>query len=101
MKHKVVFKSIGTVLCIEAASMLPSLIVALINHEKAAIAFALSIGIIAAIGAALMRIKTPISRIFTRDGFAIVSLSWILVTLFGALPFLLSGSIPSFIDALF
>jgi len=101
MKHKVVFKSIGTVLCIEAASMLPSLIVALINHEKAAIAFALSIGIIAAIGAALMRIKTPISRIFTRDGFAIVSLSWILVTLFGTLPFLLSGSIPSFIDALF
>jgi len=101
MKHKVVFKSIGTVLCIEAASMLPSLVVALINHEKAAIAFALSIGIIAAIGAALMRIKTPISRIFTRDGFAIVSLSWILVTLFGTLPFLLSGSIPSFIDALF
>ena len=101
MKYKIVLKSIGTVLCIEAASMLPSLIVALINHEKAAIAFALSIGIIAAIGAALMRIKTPISRIFTRDGFAIVSLSWILVTLFGTLPFLLSGSIPSFIDALF
>ena len=101
MKHKVVFKSIGTVLCIEAASMLPSLIVALINHEKAAIAFALTIGIIAVIGAALLRLKTPKTRIFTRDGFAIVSLSWILVTLFGALPFLLSGSIPSFIDALF
>jgi len=101
MKHKVVFKSIGTVLCIEAASMLPSLIVALINHEKAAIAFALTIGIVAVIGAALLRLKTPKTRIFTRDGFAIVSLSWILVTLFGALPFLLSGSIPSFIDALF
>jgi trk system potassium uptake protein TrkH len=101
MKYKVVLKSIGTVLCIEAASMVPSLIVALINHEKAAVAFVFSIALAAAAGFSLMRIKTPVSRIYTRDGFAIVALSWILVTLFGTLPFLLSGAIPSFIDAIF
>ena len=90
MKYKVVLKSIGTVLCIEAASMVPSLIVALINHEKAAVAFVFSIALAAAAGFSLMRIKTPVSRIFTRDGFA-SSLSWILVTLFGT-RLLLSGA---------
>jgi trk system potassium uptake protein TrkH len=96
-----IFKSVGTVLCIEAACMLPSLIVAFIYGEKAAVAFALSAAVVALAGFALLRIKTPVSRIYTRDGFAIVSLSWIFVTILGTLPFLLSGSIPSVIDAFF
>ncbi|MGI6537315.1 MAG: TrkH family potassium uptake protein [Caldicoprobacterales bacterium] len=101
MNHRVIFRSVGTVLCIEAACMLPSLLVAFIYREAAAVSFAISIFILSAAGFALLSIKTPITRIYPRDGFAVVALSWIFVSVFGALPFMLSGSIPSIIDAFF
>ncbi|HHU48304.1 MAG: TrkH family potassium uptake protein [Caldicoprobacterales bacterium] len=101
MNYRMIFKSIGTVLCIEAACMLPSLLVAFIYREADTLSFAVSMFITAVTGFLLLRIKTPISRIYTRDGFAIVALGWLHVSAFGALPFLLSGSIPSVIDAFF
>ena len=45
--------------------------------------------------------KPQTRKIYAREGFVIVSLSWILMSLFGALPFVISGAIPSFVDALF
>ena len=63
--------------------------------------FLLSILIIAAFGLGMRRIKTVKNDIYARDGFAIVALGWLLVSIFGALPFLISGSIPSLMDALF
>ncbi len=88
-------------MCIEASCMLPSLLVAFIYREQAAVSLIISIIITAAIGFILTRIKTPVLSIYTRDGFAIVALSWINVSLFGAIPFVISGSIPRFIDAVF
>jgi len=101
MNYRMILKSIGTVLCIEAACMLPSLMVAFIYHEGDAGSFIASISIIAAVGFGLLRIKTPTLRIYARDGFAIVALGWILVSASGALPFILSGEIPCVMDALF
>ena len=46
-------------------------------------------------------VLTITNNIYARDGFAIVALGWLLVSLFGALPFLISGAVPSVIDALF
>jgi trk system potassium uptake protein TrkH len=46
-------------------------------------------------------IKTKNKNMYARDGFAIVALSWILMSFFGALPFVFSGTIPSLIDGFF
>ena len=47
------------------------------------------------------RIRVKEKTIYAREGFLIVSLSWILVSLAGAVPFVLAGAIPSYIDAVF
>lgn len=101
MNYKMILKSLGAVLFIEAACMIPSLAVAIIYAQGDAMAFLLTIVILAAAGAILNSIKPETNEIYARDGFAIVSLAWIFVSLFGALPFLFSGVTNSFIDALF
>jgi trk system potassium uptake protein TrkH len=65
------------------------------------LSFSISIIILASLGLGMRRIKTAVNEIYARDGFAIVALGWLMVSIFGALPFLLSGAIPSVIDALF
>lgn len=101
MNYRVIFKSLGTVLCIEAACMVPSLLVSLIYWQGDRASFLLSILILTACGLGLQQIKTVTNDIYSRDGFAIVAFGWLLVSIFGALPFLISGAIPSPIDALF
>lgn len=50
----------------------------------------------------LGRLKKPSSKVFySKEGFVCVSLSWILLSLVGALPFTLTGEIPSYVDAVF
>jgi trk system potassium uptake protein TrkH len=101
MNYKMILKSLGAVLYIEAACMLPSLAVAIIYAQGDALAFLLTIIMLAVAGTILNIIKPETSEIYARDGFAIVSLSWIIVSVFGSLPFLFSGATDSFIDALF
>lgn len=101
MNYRMIVKSIGAVLCIEAACMLPSLLVSIIYGGGDMPAFIVSILIIAAAGFCMLRIQVPDSSIYERDGFAIVAVSWFLVSAFGALPFLFSGAIPSVMDAFF
>ncbi len=64
-------------------------------------AILISAGLTAAAGAALVVVFRAKGEILVRDSFAIVSLGWLLVSAFGALPFLLSGAMPSFADAFF
>ncbi len=101
MNHRMIYKSIGSVLCVEAGCMVPSLLVALIYGQDDASAFVWSILIITAVGLGLRLIKVKSANIYPRDGFAIVALGWLLVSAFGTLPFLLSGSIPHVADAIF
>lgn len=101
MNFKMIFKSLGMVLLIEAACMVPSLVVSLIYGQNDTQAFLISILILLAVGLFLQRIKPKTTDIYARDGFAIVSLAWIFLSLFGTMPFIISGSIPSFVDALF
>lgn len=61
----------------------------------------LSSGITVAAGLALLRFTRLDREVRVREGFAIVSFGWLLFSLFGALPFLLSGAIPDFTDAFF
>ena len=101
MNFKMIFKSLGKVLFIEAVCMVPSLIVSLIYRQNDTQAFLISILMLLVIGFVLQRIKPVSTDIYIRDGFAIVSLSWLMVALFGAVPFVISGAIPHYTDAFF
>ena len=78
------------------------LIVSLIYHEPDSLkAFAIT-GISLILLGTLMTIKKPENKdIYTRDGMATVAATWILVSIFGAIPFTLAGEIPNFADAVF
>ncbi|MDF2592842.1 MAG: cation transporter [Clostridia bacterium] len=101
MNFRLVLKSIGVLLICEAISMLPSLIVSGIYQEHNALSFIYTILIILSVATPLIMIKTRTKNMYARDGFAIVAFSWILMSFFGSLPFVFSGTIPSLIDAFF
>ena len=103
MNKKMVFRTIGRLLQITAVLLIVPVIVALIYGEiKQAFAFGVT-----ALGSLLMGViiscftKTKNKVIYARDGFAITALAWIGMALVGAIPFVLSGDIPSYIDAFF
>ena len=85
------------------AFMLSSIIWALVYQEDVVRAFVLSSLITLVCGAAmyLLTIKNLVSELSLRDSYFTVSFVWVVFSLFGALPYLLSGSITSFTDALF
>lgn len=101
MNFRMIFKSLGIVLCIEAGCMLPSLFVSLAYKQDDVKAFALTILVTVLTGLLMYGIRTKTTNIFARDGFAIVSLGWFLISFFGCLPFVISGAIPSIADAFF
>ena len=102
MNRRMVLSMVGKVVLLEAALMLPALIISLIYRESCTVAFAASMGICLAVGALMTVIFKPSSNlIFAREGFVIVALCWIALSVLGALPFYISREIPSYIDALF
>ena len=102
MNHAMIRHIIGVVLKIEAVFMLPSVVVAFIYMEqKAMIAFAISIALCFTLGFLLSRNKPKNTLFFAKEGFVMVALSWIVMSIFGALPFVISQDIPNFVDALF
>ena len=102
MNHAMIRHIIGVVLKIEAVFMLPSVVVAFIYMEKKAmIAFAISIALCFTLGFLLSRNKPKNTLFFAKEGFVMVALSWIVMSIFGALPFVISQDIPIFVDALF
>ena len=85
-------------------SMIPALLVAMIYQEElSTLSFLVTILHCFGIGAILGKIYNPtdLKKLKERDGFLIVSLCWIVSSFVGAMPFVMSGAIPSFIDAFF
>lgn len=101
MNYKMMFKVLGYILLIIALSMIPPLIIALITGEGDFPAFLISASITGFFGFGLTRIPIKKNVIKVKEGLAIVTLGWLFASVFGAMPFYLSGSIPSFVDALF
>ena len=90
----------------EAAFFLVPIITAVVYQEwMTLLAFIISASICFAIGHLCKRKKPENTNIYAREGFVIVSLCWIVLSLFGSIPFILSGLFTgapvSFIDALF
>ena len=91
---------LGVLMLIEAVLMLLPSAVALIYGEST-LPFLLAMAIMAAVFAPLVIFKPKNKKIYAKDGFVVVAAAWILMSVFGSLPFVFSGAIPSFIDALF
>jgi len=101
MNYKMVFSIIGKVMVIEALLMIFPLLVGVIYTENVYLAFLVPMVALVGIGLPLSFIKTKDKSIYAKEGFVTVALTWIIMSLFGALPFVLSGQIPNFIDAVF
>ena len=100
MNYRMILRVLGMILLIYAELLMLPLIVGLLFGESA-MPFLKTL-LFAAVPGALLLLPKPTSRsLVARDSFVIVGLGWILITLIGALPFVFSGSIPSYTDALF
>ncbi len=91
---------LGWIFLIYAALMILPLLTGLIYHESI-LQFLITIAVSASIGLLMLLPKPHVKTIAARDGFVIVGMAWIGISLIGALPFTISGSIPNYIDALF
>ena len=100
MNHRMVAQLLGKVLCTIAAVLLLPAFVCLLYRESPLPFLAVTL-IMAACGAGLLLLKPRIQKIYAAEGFVVVGLSWILLSLFGARPFVISGDIPNYIDAVF
>ena len=102
MNYRMVAFVLGRIFAIEAVLMLFPMICAACFGEWYLLPAFLLPALLLAVLALLTSFKTPKNTtIFARDGLAIVALVWVLMSAFGALPFVISGEIPSFIDAFF
>lgn len=101
MNKKMIVYILGKMMGVEGLLLLIPALVSLIYHEKSVISFLIVAAILLLIYMVFGR-KLPASKqIYGKEGFVIVGLAWILWSAFGALPFVISGSIPYYIDALF
>ncbi len=102
MNRRMVFYVAGQMVLVEAILMLLPLLVSIICMEKCAFAFIAAILIALALGTAMVLIFKPSNKvIYSKEGFIITALSWVMLSLVGCLPFVISGEIPSFVDAFF
>lgn len=102
MNYAMIRYIIGWILNFEAAFMSPSFVVGLIYREKSAWAIFATMLLCLAIGVPMVLLKRPKQAVFyAKDGFVSVGLSWAVLSVMGALPFVISGSIPHPVDALF
>ena len=100
MNYRVVCNILGKVLLAEAILLILPLTAAMWYHESV-LPFLWTMLPLALIGGGLNFVKPKSGSLFAREGFVVVGLSWVLMSAFGALPFVLAGDIPHYIDALF
>ena len=103
MNRKLIVRVLGALILIEATAMIPALIIALLFQDGDAGAIALSILVTACAGSGMCFLLKPgpNSHLRLKEGFIITALGWILLGIFGTLPFLFSGSFTRFEDAFF
>ncbi len=101
MNYKMIRYILGKMLGIEAAVLFIPMFVSLIYRESCWKSFLITSAILAVIYLLMGRKQPEDSHIYGKEGFVIVGFAWILWSIFGALPFTLSGSIPFYVDALF
>ena len=101
MNYSMIFYILCSVLTFEGFFLLAPCIVALCYGEKQGLLY-FAVAAVCIIVGGFARIRKPKNKVFfSKEGFVTVSLSWIVISLVGALPFYFTGEIPSYADALF
>lgn len=103
MNVKLVGRIIAHVVLIESAFMLIPILIALIDREpQVALSFVYTIAIMIPLGVGTFLLtKEHSNSFYTQESFVATGLSWIIMSVFGCLPFVFSGQIPNFVDAFF
>lgn len=103
MNYYIVRKILGKIMILLSIFMVLPLVVAIIYQESIRnyLAFIIPMVVLLLVGSLLQIGKEKSTKILAREGFVIVGLSWIVMSLFGCLPFIISGDIPYFFDAFF
>lgn len=101
MNYSMVFYILGHILKFESAFLMLPVIVGLLYGEDDVTAYLFVAALCLILGMILSRKRPESPSLYTREGFVTVALSWIIMSVFGAMPFVLSGDIPSYVDALF
>ena len=99
MKNKIIYKYLGKVLIVYSLMMIVPIVIAL-YYKNSIIEFIIPLIISLIMGLLLNRIKTDNNNIYAKDGFIIVSLSWIIISIIGALPFFISKN-TTYVNSLF
>ena len=100
MNYRLVLHILGLILRGEALLMIPAAVIGAAQGEACS-AMLLSAGITMAVGQALVMLPVKNSKMQARDGFAAVALCWIVLSMFGALPYVFSSVLPNYADAFF
>lgn len=101
MNYSMVLYILGYILKFESAFLMLPALVSLIYQERAGIPFVITAAICLVLGIVFTHKKPSSSTVYTREGFVTVALSWIVMSIFGAIPFVWNGDIPHYVDALF
>lgn len=103
MDYKKIGRILGKIMILEAILMFAPLIVSFIYNETLIhkVAFFIPIVILAVIGFMLQIPKPERTNLYQKEGFALTALVWVVMTMFGAIPFTINGDIPNYIDAWF
>ena len=91
---------LGWVLKVEGLLMLLPCLIALVWGEREGLVYLVLAGAAVLIGFALSR-RPKVMEIYQKEGFVSVGLSWILMSCFGAVPFVITGEIPNYLNAVF
>lgn len=103
MNYKKIGKILGKIMILEGVMMAAPLFISFIYREDNLhkFAFAVPIAALVLLGFLLQIPKLKRDTLYQKEGFALTALVWIVMALFGAVPFVISGDIPNYVDACF
>ncbi|MBR2650150.1 MAG: TrkH family potassium uptake protein [Clostridia bacterium] len=103
MNYKLLGKILGKILIAEGLLMMAPLLIAIIYADgwRHTVSFLVPIFVALGAGASLQLLKPKRTSMYQKEGFALVAISWVAMALIGAIPFVINGDIPNYIDAIF
>lgn len=101
MNYRIIFHTLGWVVGLEGICMALPMLCSALYRESMLPLYGACIALCILSAALLLLIPVRKKSMYAKEGFIIVALSWIIISIFGAMPFFLSGYIPNFASALF
>ena len=100
MSYRVLLKTTGSTMLLEAAVLVLMTAVSLLYRESP-VPFLVTIAVLLVIGVPLSLVKTKKRAFYSREGYVTVALVWLVLSAFGALPFFINGGFGNYISCFF